>query len=94
MDGIPDPSKVIDSEIVAYSRLMDNLRLFRKLRVLPYDDTAVRTRDELTSQAVRIGRMDLKIAAITLAYGATLITRNRLDFQRVPGLRIEDWSTD
>src|SRR5579859_7853425 len=77
-------AKTPQTEIVAYSRLMDNLRVFRKLKVLPYDETAVRGVDELSSRAIRIGRMDLKIAAITLAIDATLITRNILDFQRVP----------
>ncbi len=35
--------------------------------------------------------MDLKIAAITLAHDALLLTRNIADFERVPGLRAENW---
>ena len=38
------------------------------------------------------GTMDLKIAAITIANDATLLTRNVVDFQRIPNLRIEDWT--
>jgi tRNA(fMet)-specific endonuclease VapC len=41
---------------------------------------------------LRIGTMDLKIAATALANDATLLTRNTSDFGRIPGLRIEDWS--
>lgn len=34
---------------------------------------------------------DLLIAAITLAQGADLVTGNRRHFERIEGLRIEDW---
>lgn len=40
---------------------------------------------------MRIGTMDLKIAAICLAHDATLLTRNLVDFEKVPGLRVENW---
>jgi tRNA(fMet)-specific endonuclease VapC len=39
-----------------------------------------------------IGAMDLLIAAHARALGATLITNNTALFQRVPGLRQENWS--
>ncbi len=35
--------------------------------------------------------MDLKIACIVLEYDATLLTRNTVDFAKVPGLRFENW---
>jgi tRNA(fMet)-specific endonuclease VapC len=38
--------------------------------------------------------MDLKIAAIALAHTATLVTRNTRDFEKIAGLKIEDWTKD
>ena len=35
--------------------------------------------------------MDLKIASIVLVHGATLLSSNLQDFERVPGLPVEDW---
>jgi tRNA(fMet)-specific endonuclease VapC len=40
---------------------------------------------------IRIGTMDLKIASICLAHDALLLSRNRVDFEKVPGLRVENW---
>ena len=40
---------------------------------------------------VSIGTLDLKIAAITLAHDAVLLSRNRKDFEQVPGLKFENW---
>jgi tRNA(fMet)-specific endonuclease VapC len=36
--------------------------------------------------------MDLKIAAIVRARGATLLSRNLVDFRKVPGLKVADWT--
>jgi len=35
--------------------------------------------------------MDLKIACITMANDATLLTRNIGDFIQIPGLKVENW---
>ncbi len=40
----------------------------------------------------KIGRGDLLIAAITLANGATLVTRNLKDYRQVPALHLENWA--
>lgn len=49
-------------------------------------------RNQLEKAGKRIGAMDLLIAAHALAIGATLITNNTSEFERVPHLAVQDWS--
>ena len=62
---------------------------------LPFDDAAARhygnIRHELEKRAQVIGPNDLKIAAICLAHGLTLVSSNADEFGRVAGLQLEDW---
>lgn len=48
-------------------------------------------RASLEQQGRAIGPSDLLIAGIALAHNLTLVTRNTREFERVPGLRVEDW---
>jgi tRNA(fMet)-specific endonuclease VapC len=59
---------------------------------LPFDDVAAQIFDQLNTQKIRIGTNDLAIAAITLSVTGILVTRNVVDFQRVPNLVLEDWT--
>ena len=60
--------------------------------VVPYTVPAMQRFDALVKLRINIGRNDMKIAAIALEEGATVATRNAVDFSRVPGLSIVDWS--
>lgn len=64
-------------------------------RCLPFDDAAAdelaRLRITLESQGLGIGMADEMIAAHALATGAVMVTNNLLNFERVPGLRVENW---
>jgi tRNA(fMet)-specific endonuclease VapC len=75
-----------------YEMLHDVVRDFSRLQVLLYTESASQIYMPLKKQKKNIGTMDLRIAAVTLANGMTLITRNTVDFERVPGLRVEDWT--
>jgi tRNA(fMet)-specific endonuclease VapC len=76
----------------AYQRLADSARFLGRWRVLSFTESAIARYDYLKGLKLNIGKMDLRIAAITLEEGGTLVTRNARDFQRVPGLTIEDWT--
>ncbi len=78
-------------QVRCYLELESLLRFFQKWRVLSFDRQAAFKFDELQRQKIRIGTQDLKIAAITLVEDALLLSRNTVDFARVPGLRLESW---
>lgn len=80
-------------EVTAYTRLQRLLREYQLRDVLPYDDAAAAVFSSLQRQRIRIGTMDLRIGAIALANDALLVSRNLPDFQRIPHLRVEDWTS-
>jgi tRNA(fMet)-specific endonuclease VapC len=77
----------------AYRRLTDAIGSLAHLRILTYDEQAIGRYEQLRKAKVKIGRMDLRIAAVALEQGAVLVTRNARDFRKIPGLQIDDWST-
>jgi tRNA(fMet)-specific endonuclease VapC len=79
-------------EIDAYSKLKRHLETYRTTNVLDFDNEAAAELQRLRRLKLRIGTMDLKIAAITKVHKATLLTRNLVDFRKVPGLKVEDWT--
>jgi tRNA(fMet)-specific endonuclease VapC len=77
----------------AYQRFQQILADFSESQVLPFDVRAAALFDEMRAQRVRIGTMDLRIGCIALTHDFTLLTRNGRDFEKVPGLRVEDWTS-
>ncbi len=51
-------------------------------------------RSELEQRGETIGPNDLVIAATCLAHDTILVTRNTREFERVRGLRTEDWTKE
>ena len=60
--------------------------------VTEYGMVAAEVFEDLRNQKIRIGTMDLQIAAIAIANDLVLLTRNTVDFNRVPNLQFEDWT--
>lgn len=65
------------------------------VNVLPFGPREARcaagVRADLEEVGTPIGPIDTLIAGTALAHGAILVTRNVREFERVPGLRVEDW---
>ncbi len=85
-------SKTPDEQIYAYQRLHAFLNNYRNALILDYDEKAVEVFRELKRQKIRVGTMDLKIAAIAISNNAILISRNLSDFLQIPNLSVEDWT--
>ncbi len=75
-----------------YAELARLLDLDGNTPILQFNAVAIAEYHRIGRMQLRVGTMDLKIAAIAIANDATLLTRNISDFDKVPELRIEDWS--
>ena len=66
------------------------------LEVLPFDEDAAESYGEIRAALEKsgkpIGPLDTLIAGHALSLGATLITNNVREFQRVKGLKLESWT--
>ena len=81
----------VNRQVQYYDRLIRMVDFFAEWRILPFDGRAADEFRRLRQQGVRIGTMDLKIAAIALANHARLLSGNLRDYQHVPGLDVADW---
>jgi tRNA(fMet)-specific endonuclease VapC len=79
----------------AMRRQVEYERFLAVVAILPFDAAAGRRAADLRFALERkgelIGPMDTLIAATALAHGATLVTRNVREFDRVPGLTVVNW---
>ena len=72
------------------------MQLLLVLEVLPFDDRASMEyggiRAYLEKQGTPIGPLDTLIASHARAEGLVLVTNNVREFERVPGLKVENWA--
>jgi tRNA(fMet)-specific endonuclease VapC len=75
----------------AYELLQQTVSYVNHFQVLPYSSDADHIFRDWRTAKIRVGTHDLRIAAICVSLGATLISGNRRDFEMVPGLSVEFW---
>jgi tRNA(fMet)-specific endonuclease VapC len=78
-------------QVLGYRELAKLFEFYQAFEIVLFDEAAAVKFDELKAQRLRLGTMDLKIAATALRHDALLISANQRDFQRVPALRVENW---
>lgn len=70
--------------------------LMDSMQMLDYDSSAAmataRVCASLRTRGMPIGPFDALLAGTALARGLIMVTANIREFQRVPGLVVEDWS--
>ena len=77
-------------QVFGYRELARLFDYFRTFTIVLFDEPAADQFDRLAAK-IRLGTMDLKIAAIALVNKALLLSANNRDFAQIPGLRVENW---
>jgi len=78
--------------VQAYQNLQETVGFFLSVNIVPFTALCEQKFLELHRHRLRIGTLDLRIAATALVHDFTLVTANRKHFSPIPDLRIEDWS--
>ncbi|MGL6094585.1 MAG: type II toxin-antitoxin system VapC family toxin [Fimbriiglobus sp.] len=76
----------------ASRRFAETIRYLGAWDILPYTAAADARFWALDRLNLGVKNPDLRIAAIALEADATVVTANLIDFERIPGLRVEDWT--
>ncbi len=86
-------AKARDELARGYQGLTHFASLISRVAILSFTEPAILRFEQLLALRLNIAKNDLRIAAVALEHDATLVTRNLQDFQRIPGLKVEDWAT-
>lgn len=86
-------AKSSEQVVRGYQMLHRILSDFSRAQVLPFDYAAMQVFQDFRKRRLRVATMDLRIGAIALSRQMTVLTRNLADFNRIPGVKVEDWTT-
>jgi tRNA(fMet)-specific endonuclease VapC len=76
----------------AYELFDQSFRALAAFRALEYTDAADKLVEAFKKSKIRVGTRDLRIAAVCIVHGATLVTRNARDYTQIPGLTLDVWN--
>ncbi|NCR74405.1 MAG: type II toxin-antitoxin system VapC family toxin [Microcystis aeruginosa K13-06] len=85
-------AKTVEQQILAYQGLEQLIIDYQSIVLIPFNQVAMLEYQRLRKLYPRLGKMELKIAAITLTNKGIFLTRNSTDFQQIDEFKIEDWS--
>ena len=84
-----EKSKAVDKNRVALTLLLADIE------ILSFDTKAAEGYGEIRSELERkgkpIGPLDMMIAGHAESFGYTVVTNNTKEFERIDGLRLENW---
>lgn len=80
-----------DDRTLAYRKLIERVQIFAHWVILAPDPDSDLIFSRLKREGIRVGTMDLRIASIVMAKGGLLLTRNTVDFCKIPGLKFANW---
>jgi tRNA(fMet)-specific endonuclease VapC len=78
----------------AYDLFQKSISCLQQFVILSYSSDAEELYKSWRQQRIRVGTRDLRIAATCVAHGATLVSRNRRDFELVPNLLVPNLSVE
>ena len=81
----------VSKQVLAYSELVGLIEFFGFWTIADFDEPAADLFEEFRRLKIRGGTMDLKIGAIAVTQDSLLLTANTQDFEKIPGLRMENW---
>jgi tRNA(fMet)-specific endonuclease VapC len=75
----------------AYEKFRQTVEALTRYRLLAYNDAADALVVAWKKTKIRIGTLDMRVGASCIVNNVKLVSRNRRDFDRLPGLRVEYW---
>ncbi len=92
---VNDPAEA-NNLVKIYGKLWQTTEFLKTIEILTFSELANTYHQKLILEHKNLAKKrlekDMRIAAIVLSVGGTIITRNHKDFSQVPELKIEDWT--